>query len=266
MAEQQPKIGEGAGPRTLAKAVPPRERSAADRVRAAEFATAMRGYDRDAVDAFVAQAADLIDMLESRQARETVVQRALDEVGEETSAILKQAHESADDITARSRSQAEDRVEVARQEAASILRDARQQAAELKREIAHLGEERAQLIDELRRFGMETLAVADAAAERLDPSTQDEVVEAPVEEPVEAAVDGVVEAPVEEAPVEGVVEAPAEEAAVEEPPDPPYDRVHDLDPAEEWPEGQSGQSSQSTHELSIPAPEPREDEPPSRDG
>ena len=80
MAEE-PKIGEGAGPRTLAKAVPQRERSAADRVRAVEFATAMRGYDREAVDAFVAQAADLIDTLESRQARETVVQRALDEVG-----------------------------------------------------------------------------------------------------------------------------------------------------------------------------------------
>ena len=243
MAEE-PKIGEGAGPRTLAKAVPQRERSAADHVRAVQFATAMRGYDREAVDAFVAEAADLIHTLESRQARAAVVQRALDEVGEETSAILKQAHESADDITARSRSQAEDRVEVARQEAAALVRDAREEVAELKREIEELQEERMHLIDELRRFGAETLAVADAATDRLEGSTQERVVEAPVGDPVEAAVEGVVEAPVE--------------GAVGEPVDPPYDAARDIDSPEGWPEDESGES---THGLSIPAADPREDEP-----
>ena len=238
----EPKIGQGAGPRALAKAVPPREPSAADRVRAAEFATAMRGYDREAVDTFTAQVADLIETLESRQARETVVQRALDEVGEETSAILKQAHESADDITARSRSQGEDRVEVARQEAAAIIREARQELAELKREIADLREDRAHLIDELRRFGSETLAVADAAADRLEASSPE----------------GVVEAPVEEAPV---AEAPVEEAPVEEPFDPPYDGA-DADP-EAW---RADEPGEPTHELTMPSGEHRQDEPPRAGG
>jgi cell division septum initiation protein DivIVA len=185
----------------------------------------MRGYDREAVDGFVAQVADLIETLESRQARETVVQRALDEVGEETSAILKQAHESADDITARSRSQAEDRVEVARQEAAALVREARQEASELKRDTEDLQEERANVIGELRRFASETLAVAEAAAGRLDPSPPDEVVEAPVEEP----------------------------------PAPPYDGVDDVDASDDWPHEEPGEA---THELSIPSGEAREDEPP----
>ena len=239
----EPKIGEGAGPRALAKAMPPREPSAADRVRAAEFTTAMRGYEREAVDSFIAEVADLIEALESRQARETVVQRALDEVGEETSAILKQAHESADDITARSRSQAEDRVEVARQEAAAIIREARLELAELKREIDDLQEERAHLIDELRRFGSETLAVADAAADRLGPFPPEGVVEAPVEEP-----------PVEEAPVG--------EPPVEEPTGPPYDRADDADPAA-W---RADEPGEPTHELTIPSGDQREDEPPRAGG
>jgi cell division initiation protein len=223
---EEPKIAGGAGPRALGKAVPPRETSAADRVRATEFPTAMRGYDREAVEGFVAQVADMIDTLESRQARETVVQRALEEVGEETSAILKQAHESADDITARSRSQAEDRVEVARQEAMAIVREAREEATELKRETEELQEERANLIEELRRFATETLAVAEAAGDRLDPS-----------------------------PPEGVVEA-----SVEEPVDLPYDGADDLDPGEEWPEEE--EPGEQTRELSIPSGEGRDEEPP----
>ncbi len=180
MAEK-PKIGDGAGPRALAKAVPPREESAADRVRTARFPTVLRGYDREAVDGFVAKVADLIDELESRQARESVVQRALEEVGEETSAILKQAHESADDITARSRSKAEDRMEIAREEAAAITAEAQIEAAELKRETQDLQEERASLVEELRRLATETLAVADGAADRLEPSSPEGVVEARVE-------------------------------------------------------------------------------------
>jgi len=224
----EPTSGDRAGPRALAKAVPPRETSAADRVRTTEFPVGLRGYDRDAVDDFVAQVADLIDKLESRQTRETVVQRALEEVGEETGAILKQAHESADDITARSRSKAEDRVEVAREEAATITREARLEAAELKRETEDLRDERANLIEELRRVASETLALADAAAERLDSS-----------------------------PPEGVVETPVEE--------PPYDGTNEIDPADEW-AAEEEDPGVPTEELTIPSGEEQEedDPPPAR--
>src|SRR4051794_9406380 len=183
----------------------------------------MRGYDRDAVDRFVAEMADLIETLESRQARETVVQHALEEVGEETSAILKQAHETADDITARSRSQAEDRVEVARQEAAAITAEAMDAAAELKRKTEELRDEREHLIEELRRFATETLAVRDAAGARLDLAPPEGAVEAPVEEPAEL----------------------------------PYDGAADLAPDEEWPPEEPGEP---IDEVSPPPVEQRAEE------
>jgi hypothetical protein len=112
------------------------------------------------------------------------VQRALEEVGEETSAILKQAHETADDITARSRSQAEDRMEVARQEAAATIREAKLEAEELKRETEGLQVERANIIEELRRFAADALALADATTERLDPALEATDMDATAESPL----------------------------------------------------------------------------------
>jgi DivIVA domain-containing protein len=247
---EDPKIGAGAGPRGLAKAVPPHETTTADSVRAAEFPAALRGYDREAVDQFIAELADLIEKLESRQARETVVQRALEEVGEETSAILKQAHETADDITARSRSQAEDRVEVARQEAGAILREARLDAEELKRETEGLQAERATLIEELRRFASDTLSVANAAAERQEASLP--------EAGAEASDDGEAAAP-----IDGGAETP-----LADPIDAPYDVGDEIDegewagPVTEEHPGPAEDPGPPTEELAMPSTERKDEEPP----
>src|ERR671931_2570422 len=95
----------------------PRHATAAERVRDADFPLAVRGYDRRAVDEYVAELTELIEELEGRQLREKAVQRALDEVGEETAGILQRAHEAADEIAARSRAQAEGRLQRAEREA-----------------------------------------------------------------------------------------------------------------------------------------------------
>ena len=239
--EEDLHISEGAGPRALSKPVPPRDMSAAEKVRATEFPIVLRGYDREAVDDFMAQVADLIDSLEARQSRETVVQRALEEVGEETSAILKQAHESADDITARSRSQAEDRLEVARREAAAITGEARLEADELKRSTRQLQAERASLVEELRRFAADTLAVADAATERMDPGSP---AEEPAEPPYGAGEDG----------AEALVGAPA---------DPPYDNG-EIESVDEWAvedDEDEGDPGSPTEELVMPDDEPTSESP-----
>jgi DivIVA domain-containing protein len=164
----------GAGPRTLAPPLPKPNPKGADAVREADFPVVLRGYDRTAVDEFLDEIADLIDVLEARQAREAVVQRALDEVGEETSAILKQAHESADEVAGRSRAQAEERLERARDEADAITADARERAAQLERDTSDLWERRAELLDDLRTLGGEARALADGAAERLAPPVSEE--------------------------------------------------------------------------------------------
>ena len=51
-------------------------RGAVDRVRSADFPIVMRGYDRTAVDSYVAEVAQLVAELEATQLPESVVQRA----------------------------------------------------------------------------------------------------------------------------------------------------------------------------------------------
>ena len=94
-----------------------RSASASERLREVSFPLVMRGYDRHAVDQFLSELLALVDELESRQTREGVVQKALDELGEETAGILQRAHETADEITARSRAQADTRLQRAEREA-----------------------------------------------------------------------------------------------------------------------------------------------------
>ncbi len=140
---------------------------ASERARDADFPLTMRGYDRHAVDEYVAELTELVDELEGRQLREKVVQRALDEVGEQTAGILQQAHETADELSARSRAQAEGRLQRAEREAELAKAEADKYAEQLAVEIRRLWEERNQLIDEVRRMADEVLATADEAAERL---------------------------------------------------------------------------------------------------
>jgi cell division initiation protein len=143
------------------------EGSAADRIRDYEFPLAVRGYDRQAVDAFVDQVVELVSDLESRQTRETIVQRALNEVGEETAGILQRAHQTADEIAARSRSQAEGRIQRADREAEILRRQADEYAEKVVMDTRLLWDERQRLLDDLRQLADEVLATADDAAERV---------------------------------------------------------------------------------------------------
>ena len=127
----------------------------------------MRGYDRAAVDAYVASVVEIVSELESTQLRENVVQRALDEVGEQTSSILQRAHETAEEIETRSRSQAEGRMQRAEREAEILRRDAERYAEELASETQRLWEDRIRMIEEMRQLADEVLGVADDALERL---------------------------------------------------------------------------------------------------
>jgi DivIVA domain-containing protein len=142
-------------------------RNAADRIREHSFPLAVRGYERQAVDDFVEQVADLVAELEGRQTRETVVQRALDQVGEETAGILQRAHQAADELAARSRSQAEGRLQRADREAELLRRQADEYAEKVIVDTQLLWDERQRLLDDLRQLADEVLATADEAAERV---------------------------------------------------------------------------------------------------
>ena len=136
-------------------------------VREPNFPLAVRGYDRRAVDEHIAALTQLVEELEGRQLHENVVQRALDQVGEETASILQRAHETADEITARSRAQAEGRIQGAERDAELIRVEADKYAERVRIDTQHLWEERQRLIDDIRRLADEVLATADDAAERV---------------------------------------------------------------------------------------------------
>ena len=142
-------------------------RSATDRIANREFPLAVRGYDRHAVDEFVQEVLQLVSELEGRQTRESVVQRALDEIGEETAGILQRAHETADEIAARSRAQAEGRIQRAEREADLLRQQADSYSEQLVLDTRILWEERQRLIQDIRQLADEVLATAEEASERV---------------------------------------------------------------------------------------------------
>ncbi len=144
-------------------------RSAAESIRERSFPAAVRGYDRRAVDEFMEEMLEVVTELEARQSREAVVQRALDEVGEETAGILQRAHETADEIAARSRAQAEGRIQRAEREADIIRRQADEFSEKVIVDTRLLWEERQRLIEDIRQLADEVLATADDAMERVTP-------------------------------------------------------------------------------------------------
>ena len=142
-------------------------RSATERIENRSFPVVMRGYDRAAVDTFVQEVLELVRELEGRQSQETVVQRAIEEVGEETASILQRAHETADEIAARSRAQAEGRIQRAEREAELLRQEADAYSEKIVVDTRLLWEERQRLIEDIRQLADDVLATADDALGRV---------------------------------------------------------------------------------------------------
>lgn len=166
--EAPPKPGRQT-PQRAVRARRPDRRGAVDEARDVSFPIVFRGYERGAVDAYVARMSQLVAELEATQLRDSVVQQALDEVGEQTSGILQHAHETAEEISSSSRAQAEGRIQRAQREAGEIRAEAEQFAQEVAADTRRLAQERMRMIEEIRRFADEVLGVADDAVDRLPP-------------------------------------------------------------------------------------------------
>jgi DivIVA domain-containing protein len=146
-----------------------------------EFPIALRGYDRDAVDAYVERVNRVIADLEVSRSPQAAIRHALDQVSEETKGILERAHETADEIAARSRAQAEGRIQRAEREAELIRQDAEAYSEKIVVETRLLWDERQRLIEDIRQLADEVLATAEDAFERVsmpqvlrEPDTEEE--------------------------------------------------------------------------------------------
>ena len=129
-----------------------------------EFPTALRGYDRLAVDAYVRKTSQLVAELQATRSPDAAIRRALERVGEEVSGILQRAHETAARITSQSRSEGENRLEAARQEAAQIVAAAEERVRELDAETDRIWAERHRIVEDTRELAQELLGLTDTAA------------------------------------------------------------------------------------------------------
>ncbi|MBV8713408.1 MAG: DivIVA domain-containing protein, partial [Solirubrobacterales bacterium] len=131
-----------------------------------DFPIVLRGYDRDAVDAYVQRTSQLVAELQATRSPDAAIRRALERVGEEVSGILQRAHETAAQITAQSRTEAEDRLETARQEAAQISARAEERVRELDAETDRIWAERHRIVQDTRELAHDLLTLTDSAAHR----------------------------------------------------------------------------------------------------
>jgi DivIVA domain-containing protein len=149
-------------------------------IRDASFPTAVRGYDRGAVDAYVERVNRVIAELEVSRTPQAAVRHALDRVGEHTTGILQRAREAAEDITASARAEADETTGQARAEAekarASASAEAEETVARAKAEAEEiLVRSRTEATERLRRLEEEVEALreqADTRMRKLDADTE----------------------------------------------------------------------------------------------
>ena len=139
----------------------------------ADFPTALRGYDRMAVDEYVRQTRRLVAELQATRSPEAAVRRALERVGEQISGILQRAHETAEQITAQSRSEAEDRLQQARVEATQIADAAEQRVRDLDADTDRIWLERERIVADAEDLAGQLLTLAKTAAERFSPDAEE---------------------------------------------------------------------------------------------
>jgi hypothetical protein len=158
----------------------------------AEFPTALRGYERMAVDDYVRRTRQLVAELQATRSPEAAVRRALERVGEEITGILQRAHETAEQITAQSRSEAEDRLMQARGEAAQIADAAEERVRELDGDTDRIWLERQRIVADAEDLAGQLLALAKTAADRFPADADAD------SEPEPAAASGSAEVPIDE--------------------------------------------------------------------
>ena len=148
-------------------------------IRNVSFPVSMRGYDRAAVEAYVQRVNRVIAELEVSRSPQAAIRHALDRVGEQTVAILREARESAERIAAAARDDADQTIQEAKAEAADLVvnasADAEQERAAAKQTLVDTQTEANELVSQARAEADGILADARAEAERRQQQTDDEI-------------------------------------------------------------------------------------------
>jgi DivIVA domain-containing protein len=141
-------------------------------IRDVSFGTAVRGYDRHEVDAYVERVNRIIAELEVSRSPQSAVKHALDRVGEQTSGVLQRAREVAEELTATALAEADHVTRRAKVEAEEAVETAQMQAHQLRGQSKEEADEivaraSAQAAERLERGEERLRELQDEAEERL---------------------------------------------------------------------------------------------------
>jgi DivIVA domain-containing protein len=141
-------------------------------IRDVSFSTAMRGYDRREVDAYVERVNRVIAELEISRSPQSAIKHALDRVGEQTSGVLQRAREVADELTSTALTEAEHATRRARVEAEEVLEKAQMQAHQHRAQSKEEAEEilaraRAEAAESVERTEEQVRTLQEGAEGRL---------------------------------------------------------------------------------------------------
>ncbi len=176
---------------------------------AARFPIVRHGYDPDLVEEYLAELER--DLTRTRATTATEVDHEIARIGEQTSSILRVAHEKAQEMNREARAEAETCIADAATEAAAIKREAEQRLAQLDSDTDAIWRERERLLEDARSVATALFTLIDEAAERFPAETE------------RTSDSGVVAAPEPTSDGGGVVAAPEptskwQAIAAEEPP------------------------------------------------
>ncbi len=134
------------------------------------FPTALHGYDRDAVEDYIDglehEIGQMAAQLSAQRSPTAAIEAELARVGEETSAILKVAHEQAAEITRRARGEADRCVADAAANAVAMTEDAKRKLRQLDSETDAVWAERMRLIEDVRNVATSLFSLAEDASDR----------------------------------------------------------------------------------------------------
>ena len=134
------------------------------------FPTALHGYDRDAVEDYIDglehEIGQMAARLSAQRSPTAAIEAELSRVGEETSAILRVAHEQAAEITRRARVEADRCVQDAAANAVAMTEDAKRKLRQLDSETDAVWAERVRLIEDVRNVATSLFSLAEDASDR----------------------------------------------------------------------------------------------------
>jgi DivIVA domain-containing protein len=149
------------GEQPLAKAEirPARGRTFLPELTGVQFSSSRRGYDRGEVDEYVERVSRIVVELEAMRSPDAVIERALADVGEETSSILRRARKAAEEIIAEATEHASARASQAEAQASQLREDADRYGARVRAEAE-------EVLTEARAQAQQTAELAAADAKR----------------------------------------------------------------------------------------------------